>query len=170
MANKSKMSTFKKLFFLTAWYIAWSTISSLYSSKKGRELQKDLKKAYEEKKDPTKILMDNFVEMHKNMFNDIKDKASSEEAKEYFKNKKEDVFKIIDKYKKEWEKMLAELKVKWKDYIEVVAEELEKFYDEKKVELDKSLKNFNLEQEDIDTYKEKLASVYKDLKSKLKKK
>lgn len=169
MANNNKMSIFKKIFFLAAWYVAWSTISSLYSSKKGRELQRDLKKAYETKQDPTKILMDNFVEMHKNMFTDIKTKATSEDTKAYFKTKKDEVFKIVDNYKKEWEKMIDELKVKWKDYIDSVAVELEKFYKDKKVEIEKSLKELKVDEEDSVSIKEKLNSVYEDFKAKLKK-
>ena len=165
----SKKSWLKTLFILAAWYVAWTTVSSLFSTKKGRELQKDLKKAYEEKADPTGILLDNFVELHKNMFENIKKKATSDDAKKFFKDKKTQVFKLLDKYKAEWEKMLDELKVKWKDYTSNAWEKLETFFKEKKEDLVDYLEWLKLDKDDIQDYKDKLNSIYEDLKAKIKK-
>ena len=113
--------------------------------------------------------MDNFVELHKNMFDNIKKKATSDEAKKYFKNKKSQVFKMLDNYKSEWEKLLEELTVKGKDYAWTAWEKLEDFFVQKKEDLVDYLEWLKLDQQDIDDYKDKLNSIYEDLKSKIKK-
>gem|GEM_PF-6734704 len=56
-------------------------------------------KAKEKQEDPIKVLLDNFMETHKNFFTDLKEKLESEEAKQFFNEKKEEVYTLIDRYR-----------------------------------------------------------------------
>lgn len=159
----------KKLFYLAMWYLAWSAVSSLYSDKKWKELKKDIKKASENgKHDPKMVLLENFIETHKNFFNDLKDIVDTKENRQYLKDKKEEVLDLIDRYKDDSEMMIDQLKWKWKKYISEVSEKLEEFYKEKKKEWEEYLSSI-WSKEDVTTFKEKLWLVYEDLKAKLKK-
>lgn len=159
----------KKLFYLAMWYLAWNAVSSLYWSKKWKELKKDMKKASENgKHDPKMVLLENFVETHKNFFKDLKDIVDNEENREYFKEKKDEVLDLIEKYKDDSEMMIDQLKWKWKKYMGEVSEKLEEFYKEKKKEWEEYLSTV-WEREDVIKFKEKLGQVYEELKTKLKK-
>lgn len=159
----------KKLFYIAMWYLAWSAVSSLYSSKKWKDLKKDMKKASQEKDDPKMVLFDNFVETHKNFFSDLKEMVDTEENRKYFKEKKEEVYDLIERYKNDSEWMIKELKWKGKNYIDEVSVKLEEFYKEKKKEWEEYLSS-TWTKEEMVQFKEKLWQVYEDLKSKLKKK
>lgn len=158
----------KKLFYLAMGYIAWNAVSSLYWNKKWKELKKDMKKASNDKHDPKMVLIENFIETHKNFFNDLKEMVESEENRQYFKDKKEEVLDLIERYKEDSEWMIDELKWKWKKYIEEVSVKLEEFYKEKKKEWEAYLTSA-WAKEELGHFKEKLGEVYEELKSKLKK-
>lgn len=159
----------KKLFYLAMWYLAWNAVSSLYWSKKWKELKKDLKKASENgKHDPKMVLLENFIETHKNFLNDLKDMVDTEENRKYFTDKKDEVFDLIERYKDDSEMMIDELKGKWKKYISEVWVKLEEFYKEKKKEWEEYLSSM-WAKEDLVQFKDKLSQVYEDLKTKLKK-
>jgi hypothetical protein len=50
-----------------------------------------MKKATNDKHDPKMVLLENFVETHKNFFTDLKDMLESEENKKFFEDKKDDI-------------------------------------------------------------------------------
>jgi hypothetical protein len=50
-----------------------------------------MKKALISKHNPKMVLLENFIETHKNFFNDLKDLVESEESKQYFEDKKNDI-------------------------------------------------------------------------------
>ncbi|NDK08779.1 hypothetical protein EOM39_06085 [Candidatus Gracilibacteria bacterium] len=159
----------KKLFYLAMGYLAGSAVFSLYSDKKGKDLKKDIKKASENgKHDPKMVLLENFIETHKNFFNDLKDIVDTKENRQYLKDKKEEVLDLIDRYKDDSEMMIDQLKGKGKKYMSEVSEKLEEFYKEKKKEGEEYLSSIG-SKEDVTTFKEKLGLVYEDLKTKLKK-
>jgi hypothetical protein len=62
-----------------------------------------MKKATNDKHDPKMVLLENFIETHKNFFSDLKDMLESEDNKQYFKDKKEEVFDLIERYKEDSE-------------------------------------------------------------------
>lgn len=159
----------KKLFYLVAWYLAWSTIASVYWNKKWKDIKKEMVKAKEKQEDPIKILLDNFMETHKNFFSDLKEKLESDEAKQFFNEKKEEVYNLIERYRTDSEWLIEEIKGKWKEYIKEASVKLEDFYKEKKNEWEKFLSSI-WKEEEIAKFKEKLSQVYFDLKEKLKKK
>lgn len=158
----------KKLFYLAMGYLAWNTISSLYWTKKWKELKKDMKKALISKHDPKMVLLENFIETHKNFFTDLKDLVGSEESKQYFEDKKNDILWLIERYREDSEWMILELKWKWKKYIEEVSLKLEEFYKEKKREWEEYLSS-TWAKEELGHFKEKLGQVYEELKAKIKK-
>jgi len=159
----------KKLFYLVAWYLAWSAISSMYWNKKWKDIKKEMLKAKEKQEDPIKVLLDNFMETHKNFFTDLKEKLESEEAKQFFNEKKEEVYTLIDRYRTDSEWLIEEIKGKWKEYTKLASEKLEEFYKEKKLEWENFLSSI-WKEEEIAKFKEKLSQVYFDLKEKIKKK
>nr|MDD3719931.1 hypothetical protein [Candidatus Gracilibacteria bacterium] len=159
----------KKLLYLIAGYLAGNAVSSMYGSKKGKDIKKDMKKAVEGKHDPKMVLLDNFIETHKNFFTDLKLKLESEEAKNFFEEKKEEVYELIERYKTDSEGLIEELKGKGKEYIKDTTKKLEDFYKEKEEEGKEFLSSIGKEEE-IAKFKEKLSQVYTDLKAKIKKK
>lgn len=159
----------KKLLYLVAWYLAWNAVSSMYWNKKGKDIKKDMKKATENKEDPVKVLLNNFMETHKNFFSDLKEKLESDEAKQFFNEKKEEVYTLIERYRTDSEWLIEEIKGKWKEYTKLASEKLEEFYKEKKLEWETFLA-WIWKEEEIAKFKEKLSQVYFDLKEKIKKK
>ena len=158
----------KKLFYLAMGYLAWNAVSSLYWTKKWVQLKKDMKKATNDKHDPKMVLLENFVETHKNSFTDLKDMLESEENKKFFEDKKDDILWLIERYKEDSEWMILELKWKWKKYIQEVSLKLEEFYKEKKKEGEEYLTS-TWAKEELWYFKERLGQVYEELKAKIKK-
>lgn len=158
----------KKLFYLAMGYLAWNAVSSLYWTKKWKELKKDMKKASTSKHDPKMVLLENFIETHKNFFTDLKDMVESEESKQFFEDKKDDILWLIERYREDSEWMIEELKWKWKKYIGEVSLKLEEFYKEKKREWEEYLTSA-WAKEELWHFKEKLGQVYEELKAKIKK-
>lgn len=155
----------KNIFLLAAWYIAGWLIASLYSNKKSEELKNDLEQSKKDWEGEFKVLLNNFIETHQNLINDIKTHIDTEKNRELFNTTKEELFKIIDSYKVQWLALLEELKVKWKTYVNEASEKLEKLYDEKRVEID-SLKD--IAPEKLIEIKEKLKSTFEEIKNKMK--
>jgi len=158
----------KKLFYLAMGYLAWNAVSSLYWTKKWKELKKDMKKASGGKHDPKMVLLENFIETHKNFFTDLKDMVESDESKKFFEDKKDDILWLIERYREDSEWMILELKWKWKKYIQEVSLKLEEFYKEKKREWEEYLSSA-WAKEELWYFKEKLWQVYEELKAKIKK-
>lgn len=160
----------KKLAYLVMWYLAWSTVSSLYWTKKWKDLKKELKKAKEEwVDDSTKVFIDNFVETQKNFFNDLKNMFESTDWKKFIEDKKEQIFSLIDKYKEDSESLIDDLKKKWKNYAGKTLEKLEDFYKEKRKEWEDFIKSIWWKDIDLKAFRDKLSEVYDELKTKLKK-
>ncbi|MDD3302542.1 MAG: hypothetical protein PHN31_03225 [Candidatus Gracilibacteria bacterium] len=160
----------KKLAYLVMGYLAGSTVSSLYSSKKGKDLKKDIKKAKDEGSDVAKkVFIDNFIETQKSFFQDLKSVLESDDSKKYINSKKDEVLNLIDKYKDDSELLIQDLKSKGKVYAGKTLEKLEEFYKEKKKEGEQFLKSIGGEKDDVCVFKDKLSEVYEELKAKLKK-
>ncbi len=162
-----KIMSKKNIFLLAAGYIAWWVISSLYGKKKPGELKKELETNQPWKEADFKALLDNFIDVHQNLLEDVKTHVVTEENKEMFNKKKEELLAIVDSYKDEWKNILEELKLKWKDYLFEAWVKLEELYDEKKDKLD-SLKE--VAPEKVEELKQGLKSWFDDLKAQINKK
>jgi gas vesicle protein len=156
----------KNLFILAAWYIAWGVIASLYNKKKPEQIKKDIEKAKEKWESSFKVVYDNFVQTHSNLFEDVKKEVLSEKNKALFNEHKEELIKILDSYKEKSSVLIEELKIKWKDYFLVTSEKLEKLYNEKLEEIE-SLKW--VAPEKMSDLKEKLLESFEELKNEIKK-
>jgi undecaprenyl pyrophosphate synthase len=121
----------KNIFLLAAWYVAGGLIASLYGKKKPWELQKDLEKSRKEGEGDFKVVLDNFIDTHANLIEKLKKEVLTDKNKELFNSKKDELLKVVDVYKKQWEELVDELKTKWKGFLVEASDNLEKLYDEK---------------------------------------
>lgn len=126
----------KKILLLATWYVLWWVVSSLYGKKRPSDLKKELAKAREDWKNDFWVFFDNFVNIHKNLYEDIKKSAIVEENKELLKDKKAQLLEVVDAYKIEWKAIVDELKVKWMDFVEDASLKLEQVYEEKIAQID----------------------------------
>jgi len=156
----------KNLFLLAAWYVAGWIIASIYNKKKPEELKNELTKAKETWEWSFKVLVDNFVETHANLLENLKNEVMSEQNMAKFESHKEEVLKIIDSYKEKWNSLIKELKENWKGYILVISKKLEDLYNEKLLEIE-SIKGMTPEK--IDELKNKLLLSFEELKKEIKK-
>jgi len=156
----------KNFFLLAAGYVAWGIIASLYNRKKPEQLKKEISKAKEAWEGSFKVLVDNFLETHSNLLDDLKKEILTPENIAKFESHKEDVLKIIDSYKQRWNELINELKQNWKGYVLVVQKKLEELYNEKLIEID-NLKD--LAPEKINELKNKLFLSFEELKKEIKK-
>lgn len=155
----------KNIFLIAAWYVLWGFVASMYWKKNPWELEKKLKDSKEKGEGEFKVLFENFIDTHKNLFESIQKEDFYMKGKKTLSAKKEQLFQIVDTYKNQWIELLDELKVKWKDYIIETSDKLEKLYQEKKVEID-WIKE--VAPEKMIEIKDKLIASFNEIKEKLK--
>ncbi len=152
----------KKLLVLLWVYASWVAAALLYNKKNPKEIESEIVKAKKSWDDSIKVLFNNFIEIHKNLFNSL----FSTENKALLLKKKEELLQLAEDYKEKAEDIFEEYKGKWKDYAEEWIEKLEKFYNQKLEDLEE-LKDTAPEK--VEQTKKKLIAYIDDLKSKLKK-
>lgn len=157
----------KNIFILAAWYIAWWIISSLYNKKKPADLKKDLEKSKKEWEGEFKVMLNNFIDTHSNLLDDLKSHIMTDRNKKLFNEKKEDLLWIVDTYKKQWHELTEELKTKWKTFLSEASESLHNLYEEKKEEIE-NLKD--IAPKKASELKENLKETFEDIKTKIKEK
>ena len=154
----------KNIFLLAAWYVAGWIISSLYNKKKPGDLKKELKKS---KKDwDFRVMLEDFIDTHANMLDDLKKHVLTKENKKFYNEKKEELLDIVDIYKKQWLELADELRVKWKGFLVEASDGLEKLYNEKKDEID-NLKE--VAPEKAKELRNELKEVFEEVKEQIKK-
>lgn len=157
----------KNIFLLAAWYLAGGLVASLYGKKNPSDFKKDLEDKKAKGEWEFKLMLDNFVETHSNLIEDMKVKILTDENKAMFNQKKDEILAIVDSYKDRWIELIEELKVQGKDYVSKASEELEKLYSEKKQEIE-WLKW--VAPEKIQEIKNSLKEVFEEIKEKINKK
>ena len=157
----------KNIFLLAAWYVAGWFIASLYSKKKPGELKKELEQSRKEGEGDFKVLIDNFIDTHTVLIDKLKKEVLTDKNKELFNEKKEEVLKIVDVYKKQWTELVEELKTKWADFITEASDNLEKMYEEKIEEIEQ-LKE--VAPEKAKELKDDLKETFDEVKEKITKK
>ncbi len=155
----------KNLFMLAAWYIAWGIISSFYNKKKPSDLKKDLEKSRKDWDGDFKVILNNFIDTHTNLIDDLKSYIMTDKNKKIFKEKKEELLKIVDVYKEQWLELTEELKTKGKVFLSEASEKLTELYEEKKDEIEALKKTAPKKAEEL---KKNIKETYKDVKSKIK--
>ena len=96
----------KKLLFLAAWYVAGNVVSSLYSTKKGKDLQSEMKKAKKSWTE-TQVFISNVLDTQKNFFSDIR-KLVPKEHEKAFQKHIDSAQKLFVSFKEQWSEI-------WKD-------------------------------------------------------
>lgn len=93
----------RKILFLAAGYFAGNVVASMYGnkSKKAKKLQS---------KEDAKMMVENFIETQKNFIADVEKKYISDENREVLAEKKKNFLSFAEKYIKQWEKLLEEMK------------------------------------------------------------
>ncbi|MBP8016672.1 hypothetical protein KAZ01_01570 [Candidatus Gracilibacteria bacterium] len=151
----------KNLFLLGIGYLAGMTIFMKFNKKTHEEIEKEIKKA----ENPFNIFVENFIQIHKDFFDFLKNQLASKENIKLFNKYKTNLIKEVDKFKKDAEKKIEELKkmgINKKDELE---KELEKIY-EKRVEYFDEFMGWGEDQ--IIEGKKLLQKAFQDLKKKVK--
>ncbi len=128
----------KKLLLLLGGYVVWNVVNSIYNNTKWKDLKKEMKIAKKSWFDSKKVVINNFLETHKNILDSLKKDVLTEENIALFNKKKEDALSVINEYKKSWEELLKDLKWKWSDFVNSAKDEISDIYEEKKSKFKKS--------------------------------
>ncbi len=147
---------------LAAGYVAGSVVSSLFSKDKWDKLRKKVESAKSKWEDTKKIILDHFIDTQKSALDSLKWQALSEENVSKFNEKKADLLKVVDDYKKQGEKMLKDLDKNGEDYIAEAQTKLEKLYQEKTSQIK------DIKWEDVQAVGKKLLASFEGFKKKLK--
>lgn len=126
----------KNIFLIATWYILWGLIASIYTKKAPWELEKKIKESKDKWEWEFKILFEDFIDTHKNLFDSLKKEDFYTNGKKNISEKKVQLFEIVEMYKDQWIILLDDLKIKWKDYIIETSDKLEKLYQDKKAEIE----------------------------------
>jgi len=97
----------RKILFLAAGYIAGNVVSSLYSTKKGKDFKASIKKAQKDGGEK-KVFLSNFFDTQKNLFKDLEN-LIPKKHKKLFESKKKEAIKIWNTLKLEWAKFLKDI-------------------------------------------------------------
>lgn len=156
----------KNIFLLIVWYLVGGLVASIYSKRNPSDFKKDLEDKKAKGEWEFKLILNNFIEIHSNLIEDIKVKILTDENKAMFNEKKDKILAIVDSYKDRWIELIEELKVKGKDYVLKASKELEKLYLEKKQEIEW----FKwIAPEKIQEIKNSLKKVFEEIKEKISK-
>lgn len=128
----------KKLLLILWGYVAWNIVSSIYNDKKWKDLRKEIKVAKTSWTGSNRIVVDNFIETHKNILESLKKDILTDENIALFHEKKDEAIKVVEEYKKSSEDFIKNIKDKWTDFIDSKKEEISDIYDEKKSNFDKA--------------------------------
>ncbi|QFR39067.1 hypothetical protein A9Q91_02425 [Candidatus Gracilibacteria bacterium 28_42_T64] len=155
----------KKFFILATGYVMGGLVSSFYNKKKPEQLKTELKKARKNGDGDFQVLLNSFLDTHKNLIQDIEKELLTEKNKELFHSKKEELLNIATVYQTEGNKLIAELKSQGKDFIVEASDTLEKLYNEKKDELD-TFKDISPKK--VENLKDNLLASFEELKEVIK--
>lgn len=152
-----------KLLLLGLWYVLWNVVSSVYWWDKNSEFRKRLVEAREEGLDTKMMVFNHLTETHKQMFQELDDKYITEENKAYLVEQWENLKIILNEYKLEWEKLIAEMKEKPEEGLDIITERLQNLYEAKKWQLDELSKDAP---EQVKNLKDSLLARYEEFKNK----
>lgn len=90
--------------FLAAWYVAGNVVASMYGSSKKR------KKKSAGSKEEVKLIVEGFLDTHKNFISDVEKKYIPKDKREVFEEKKNAFLTAAQKYMKKGEEMIQDIK------------------------------------------------------------
>lgn len=145
---------------LLAWaYVAGNVVASVYNSKKWEDLEKEL---LEGKESALKIIWNNIVDIHKKLFDEVKDEVETLDREEM----KQKLLDLAEEFRLKAEELIKELKEKGPEYASEIYKKLEDLYEEKKNLIEsyrKEIPTF------IEEWKAKLHNYFEDIKKQIKK-
>lgn len=143
----------KNIFLLALGYLAGNAVASIYWKKKNAAKKVDFNS-----------VIDDFVETHTNMIENLKKELATPENKKLFNTKKAEVIKILDSYKTKGNVLLRQLEKKGKTFANEYVKKLDALYKEK----DKELSNLKeIAPEKIEDLKERLKITFEEIKLKM---
>ncbi len=154
-----------KLLLAAAAYVAWTVVTSVFSSKKWDKIREEIEVAKENGEDTKKVILNNFIDTHVNALDWLKAKYVTDENKALFDQKVVEIKSLIKDLAKEGESLLVELQDKWWDYTEEAKQNLKKTYSEKKAQVEELAGK----PDKMEKLKAKLTATYKELKEKIEK-
>lgn len=155
----------KKTLFLLWVYTLWITSALLYNKKNPRDIQSELKSAEKNEISKLQVLFGNFIQIHKNLFDDVTGKIFTQEQKKYFSSQKEKWSDIFDEYKKSSDVIFKKYSQKWKAYFDEWLEKLQEVYE---TTLD-TVEEFGKEAPDkIEEVKKQISKQFDTIKNSLK--
>ncbi len=152
-----------KLLLLGLGYVLWNVVSSVYGWDKNSEFRKKLAEAREEGLDTKMMVFNHLSETHKEMFHELDEKYITEESKAYLAEQWENLKIIINEYKVEGEKLIAEMKEKPEEGLDIISERLQNLYEAKKWQLDEISKEAP---EQVKNLKDSLLARYEEFRNK----
>jgi mevalonate kinase len=139
----------KDLVLLAGAYIAGNAVASVYNSKKGDAVKKEI---VDDKDNALKIVWNNVVDINKKMFNDVKEEVKTLDTEEM----KTKLIDLAEEFKEKAQELIKEfnkLKGKGPEYASEIYKKLEDLYNEKK--------------EMLESYKEEIPAFVSESKDKL---
>lgn len=156
----------KKLLLALWIYATWVAAALVYSKKSPEQIKQELQSANSAWEWGAKVLFNNFIEVHQNLLESLKTRLLTEENKQLFFQKRDEVISKIWEFRETSEQLFEEYKVLWKDKSWELLEKLEKFYEAKLDELEEIKKKTP---EKIEEVKNKISEYFEELKAKIKK-
>jgi hypothetical protein len=150
----------KNIFFLLLWYIAGMAVFMKFNKKTPEIIKKEI----ENKDKCIDVFLNNFIQIHKDFFSFIKSNILSKENIKSLNEYKKLINKEVDKFKKEAELKISELKKMWIVKKNEIEKELEKIYNKKVVDLNDFI---NWWEWYLEEWKKILLKAFKDLQKKL---
>ncbi|MDD5770515.1 MAG: hypothetical protein PHE25_06095, partial [Candidatus Gracilibacteria bacterium] len=100
----------KKLLVLLGAYVGGIAAALVYNKKTPQEIKTELEKASVSKERSCKVLFNNFLEIHKNLLEDLKARIDTPKNREYFNNKKDEFLSLAEDYKIKAQEIAEEYK------------------------------------------------------------
>ncbi len=156
----------KKMLFLVAAYAAWVVATLVYNKKTPSQISAEVAKEVKTNGSSCKAFLNNFLEVHRNFFDDVLQKVLSPEKQAFLKEKEEEFLAYVEPYQKKATKLFDEYKAKWEEFADEWKQKIDEVYKEALAEIKKMKAKAP---EKIDELQETFHSSLDDLKQKLKK-
>ncbi|MBW7955083.1 hypothetical protein H3C61_04695 [Candidatus Gracilibacteria bacterium] len=150
----------KKLITTLAIYSAGVITALVYNKKTPEEINKEIKDNNSKDGNIFSVFLNNFIEIHKNLLDNLKAKTLTEENKALFSEKKEELINTLKEYENKAKNTYEEYKEKSVDYKKDGIELLDKYYQEG---------ISKIKEVDFNEIKNNFTSYIESLKNKLKK-
>lgn len=153
-----------KLLLALGIYSAWVIATLLYNKKSPNEIEWEMQTANSNGEKKLKVFFNNFLEIHKNLLDDLKLRHWTDERKAKIEKLKWDALEKVEEYKSKAFDIYEESKQKWPEYAKEGIEKLEIF-------ASKSFEELKAKSPEIlEQGKEKIQELIGDLKKNLLKK